>query len=294
MPKPSAIRRCFSNWESTPPEPMRADFARAAATYDAAAVLASEVGKRMAERLDYVKIQPAAMADIGCATGDGIRALTKRYPAALPLAIDVAAPMLTEVVRRTPWLPTLMQRGPRAINADVNRLPLKHGALGLVWSNLMLHWLDDPALAFAELHRTLATEGLLTFSMLGPDTLKELRAACQRCGIEPPLRRFLDMHDVGDLLVHAGFADPVMDMEMITLTYAHPRGLLRDQRQLGVRNALLGHLPWRDWRKVFATWAADKTQGRLPVSFEIVYGHAWKPQAKKLADGRAIVRFEQR
>ena len=274
---------------------MRDDFARAAASYAAAAVIAGEVGRRMAERLDYVKIQPACMADIGCATGDGIRALIKRYPKALPLAIDFARPMLAEVSRKTPWLSHLARRGARPVNAEVGKLPIKSGALGLVWSNLMLHWLDDPAPAFAELQRTLAPQGLLTFSMLGPDTLKELRLACSACAIAPPpLRRFLDMHDVGDALVHAGFADPVMDMEMITLTYASPRGLLRDQRHLGVRDGLFGHLPWRDWRRVLRAWEAHRRDSRLPASFEIVYGHAWKPEPKKIADGRAIVRFEKR
>ena len=273
---------------------MRAHFARAAAFYDVAAVLAGEVGRRMAERLDYVKVDPRCMADIGCATGDGIRALIKRYPGALPLAVDFARPMLAELSRKTSWSSRLTRRAPRLINADVGRLPVKTGTLGLVWSNLMLHWLEDPVLAFAEVHRTLATEGLLTFSMLGPDTLKELRLACIACGIEPPLRRFLDMHDVGDLLVATGFADPVMDMEIITITYATPLGLLRDQRQLGVRNALLGQLPWRNWRRVFHAWAATRQEGRLSASFEIVYGHAWKPQPKNIADGRMIVRFERR
>ena len=273
---------------------MRADFARAAVSYDAAAVLASEVGRRMAERLDYVKVEPRQMADIGCATGDGIRALIKRYPGALPLAIDFARPMLAELSRRTPWSSRLMRRSPQLINADVGQLPIKTGTLGLVWSNLMLHWLDDPAPVFVDVHRTLATEGLLTFSMLGPDTLKELRLACIAGGIEPPLRRFLDMHDVGDLLVATGFADPVMDMEIITMTYDTPLGLLRDQRQLGVRNALLGQLPWRDWRRVFQAWAATRQEGRLSASFEIVYGHAWKPQPRNIADGRTIVRFERR
>lgn len=273
---------------------MQADFARAAASYDAAAVIAGEVGRRMAGRLDFVKIKPGVIADIGCATGDGIRALALRYPKALPLAIDFAKPMLAEVLQRTPWLSQLARRGPRAINADVRKLPIKTGTLGLAWSNLMLHWPDDPARAFAELHRVLEVGGLLTFSMLGPDTLKELRTACIECGIAPPLRPFLDMHDVGDLLVSTGFADPVMDMEVITLTYASPRGLLLDQRHLGVRNALFGHLSWREWRRILCAWQVGRQGERLAASFEIVYGHAWKPEPKKIADGRVIVRFEKR
>lgn len=273
---------------------MQSDFSRAAATYDEAAVLAREVGRRMAERLDYVRIEPRRIADIGCATGDGIRELMRRYPRAQPLAIDFALPMLREVDGRTPWLARIAGRAPRTLNADVRQLPVKSGALGLAWSNLMLHWLDDLRPPFAELHRVLEVGGLLTFSMLGPDTLKELRKACIDLGIAPPLHRFPDMHDVGDLLVAAGFADPVMDMEVIRLTFASPRGLLRDQRHLGVREGLLGKLPWRDWRRVLGRWAQDSGDGRVPASFEIVYGHAWKPEPKTTADGRSIIRFEKR
>ena len=249
----------------------------------------------MAERLDYVKIVPQSVVDIGCATGDGIRELSRRYPKALPVAIDFARPMLRQVQMRSSFLQRLRGAAPRLVNADVQALPLSSGSLDLVWSNLMLHWLDDPQPAFRELQRSLAAGGLLMFSMLGPDTLKEIRAACSACGIKPPLRCFLDMHDVGDMLAAAGFADPVMDMEMITLTYRSPRGLLRDQRHLGVRDALFGELGWRDWRRVLSAWREQSAADDLPATFEIVYGHAWKPEAGKspqvLADGRAVIDF---
>lgn len=274
---------------------MKQEFARAATTYAAAAVLAHETGLRMAERLDYVKIAPVRVADIGCASGEGIRELQRRYRAALPLAIDFALPMLRATRAATPLLRRLTRRGPRLVNADVRALPLAPGSLGLIWSNLLLHWLDDPLPALREFQRTLEVGGLLMFAMLGPDTLKELRAACHDAGITAaavPLRRFHDMHDVGDMLLAAGFADPVMDMEMITLTYAGIRGLIRDQRHLGVRNALFGHLPWRDWRRVFQAYEAQRRNQRLPASFEIVYGHAWKPQPRSTSDGRAIVHFK--
>jgi malonyl-CoA O-methyltransferase len=274
---------------------MKQDFARAAASYDGAAVLARETGRRMAQRLDFVKIAPGRVADIGCATGDGIRELQRRYPQALPLAIDYALPMLDAVRSRGGWLPRLRGRAPRPVNADVRALPLATGSLGLAWSNLMLHWLaDPPALnaALAELHRTLEVGGLLMFSMLGPDTVKELRAAAHEAGVGDTVRPFLDMHDIGDMLVQAGFADPVMDMEMITLTYAAPRSFLRDQRHLGVRDALLGHRPWREWRRVLGAWR--RVDGRLPASFEIVYGHAWKAAPRVASDGRAIVRMHRR
>ena len=268
-------------------------FSLAATTYDEAAALAREVGTRMAARLDLVKIVPRRVADIGCATGDGIRELQRRYPKALPLAIDYALPMLRAARQRTSLLQRLAGRGPRPVNADVRALPLAANSLGLVWSNLMLHWLDDPLPALRELHRVLEVGGLLSFATLGPDTLKELRSTAAIVGADDTAKRFLDMHDLGDMLVAAGFGDPVMDMEIITLTYATPRAFLADQRHLGVRDALLGYQPWRDWRRLFDAWPRDAGR-RLPATFEIVYGHAWKPEPRQIADGRAVVKFHSR
>lgn len=282
---------------------MRHDFAAAAASYDDAAVLAREVGRRLGERLDWVRLDPRRVADIGCATGDGVRELQRRYPQALPLAVDFALPMLQAVRQRSGWLARLRGRAPRCVNADVRALPLAAGSLDLVWSNLMLHWLPDPPAlqtAFAELNRVMAEGGLLHFAMLGPDTLKELRAAKQKVGADETVPgagaagtapAFLDMHDIGDMLAVAGFADPVMEMEMLTLTYRTPRAFLADQRRLGVRDGLLGALPWRTWRRVLAAW--ERENGLLPARFEIIYGHAWKVAPKTLPDGRAIVRFKQ-
>ncbi len=267
---------------------MRTHFCRAAASYDEVAVLAREVSLRMTARLDLVKIASARVADIGCATGDGIRALQARYPQALPLAIDYAPAMLAEVARRASWMERLRRRAPRCVAADVRALPLANGMLGLAWSNLMLHWLDDPLPAFRELQRVLETGGLLMFSALGPDTLKELRAAGATT-----LRRFHDMHDLGDMLMAAGFADPVMDMETIALTYASPRGLLRDQRLLGVRDGLFGPMGFREGRRVFRAWETQRRERRLPATFEVVYGHAWKAEPKTSADGRAVIRFHK-
>ncbi|NJD33652.1 MAG: methyltransferase domain-containing protein [Betaproteobacteria bacterium] len=247
----------------------------------------------MGARLDLVKIAPQRLADIGCATGDGIRDLQQRYGKALPLALDYALPMLRAVRGRTPRLQRMTGRGPRLVNADVRALPLAANSLGLVWSNLMLHWLEDPLPALRELHRVLEVGGLLSFATLGPDTLKELREAASKVGAGDTVHRFLDMHDLGDMLVAAGFGDPVMDMEMITLTYASPRAFLADQRHLGVRDALLGQQGWRDWRRLLKAWRRDG-DGRLPATFEIVYGHAWKPEPKQTADGRSIVRFQSR
>jgi malonyl-CoA O-methyltransferase len=267
---------------------LKKKFAQAAASYDSAAVLAREVGRRLGERLDCVRLAPQRMADIGCATGDGIVDLQRRYPTALPLAIDYAQPMLAAVGARSGWLTRLRGRQVRLVNADVRALPLASGSLNLVWSNLMLHWLGPAGLqmAFSELHRVMAPGGLLQFALLGPDTLKALRTT------GAPIHAFLDMHDIGDMLVSAGFSDPVMEMEMLTLTYRSPRTFLADQRHLGVRDALLGQLPWQRWRQVLAAW--PRAEGVLPARFEIIYGHAWKlaaPDPATRPETPSVMRF---
>ena len=245
----------------------------------------------MGERLDYVKIAPRRVADIGCATGDGVLELQRRYPNTRTFAIDYALPMLQILQARTPKLLRLMGRGPRVVSGDVNALPLAGNVLGLVWSNLMLHWLPDPLPAFKEIHRVLEVGGLFMFATLGPDTLKELRVAGQKVGAGETARQFLDMHDLGDMLLTAGFADPVMDMEMIRFHYRSPRRFLSDQRHLGVRGHLLGDLPWQTWRSIFDVARDDK--GGLPMSYELIFGHAWKAAPKTTAAGRMPVTFHR-
>jgi malonyl-CoA O-methyltransferase len=271
---------------------LRTDFSRSASRYDEAAVLSRESGQRMAERLDLVKLEPRRIADVGCATGDGLRELQQRYPKAQALAIDYARPMLVQVRSRNSFWQRLRGQSPLLVNGDVNALPLAGDSLGLVWSNLMLQWLDDPLPALKELHRVLEVDGLLMFATLGPDTIKELRAAAAKVGAGDTARRFVDMHDLGDMLVGAGFADPVMDMELIRFSYRNPRQFLADQRHLGVRDALLGTNSWRDWRRMFA--AATDADGALELSIELVFGHAWKAAARQAADGRSVIRFHSR
>lgn len=288
------MKPCSDGWGCTPSDRMKTAFSQAAVHYDEAAVLARETGRRMAARLEYIRLAPTRLADIGCATGDGIRLLMQRYPAVLPLAVDHSLDMLHQVRGQNTLVQRLMRRGVRLLQADARALPLATASLDFIWSNLMLHWLDDPLPALREMHRTLATDGLLMFALFGPDTLKELREACIECGIAPPLRSFHDMHDIGDMLLAAGFADPVMDMEMLTMTYSGGRSFLRDQRHLGVRDGLLGQLPWRDWRRVFAAHARRYAGGALPMRFEIVYGHAWKPVPRLTEAGHHIIRIEPR
>jgi malonyl-CoA O-methyltransferase len=166
-----------------------------------------------------------------------------------------------------------------------------------VWSNLALAWSHDPAATLREWHRVLETGGLLMFSSYGPDTLQELRRAFAAVDAAPHVHPFVDMHDLGDALVAAGFADAVMDMEMLTLTYGSPAALLAELRASGRRNAHAarrrGLTGRRAWARMIAACAALARDGRIPASFEIVYGHAWKAAPRALADGRAIVKFDR-
>jgi malonyl-CoA O-methyltransferase len=205
-------------------------------------------------------------------------------------------------------------------------LPLAAGSVDLVWSNLALQWIGEPFAAFEEFLRALRVGGLLLFTTFGPDTLKELRAAFSGIDGATHVGRFIDMHDLGDLLVEAGFADPVMDMETITLTYADGLAMMRELKALGAHNATVGRphgmMGRERWRRVLAAlerfrregrlhatyevvyghaWKPEprlaalerfRREGRLHATYEVVYGHAWKPEPRLAADGRAIVRFE--
>ncbi|MBL8393868.1 MAG: malonyl-ACP O-methyltransferase BioC [Candidatus Accumulibacter sp.] len=277
---------------------VRRNFARAAATYDEVAVLQREVGSRMLERLDYVRIEPQRILDLGCGTGASLTALHERYPKAALIGADLSEAMLrVGRIRRSRlrWLlPFLRSNRLPVVAAEATSLPLRAQSVSLLWTNLMLHWLDDPLPALREMHRLLELDGLLMFSAFGPDTLKELRASFNDGCIHT--QRFIDMHDYGDMLVECGFADPVMDVEVLTLTYTSFDDLLADIRRSGStcamqerRRGLTGRSAWAAARAAYQRLASA---GRLPATIEVVYGHAWKAQPKKTADGRTIIRFD--
>ena len=270
-------------------------FEHAARSYDSAAVLQHEICRRMLERLDYVKHRPRALLDAGSGTGNAIPALLSRYPGASLIAIDLATAMLERARGRLRWWQALPGLRPslHAVCADLEHLPLARDTVDLVWSNLALQWVNDLPGAFAEMHRVLRSGGLVMFSTFGPDTLKELRAAYRDPDGRTHVSRFVDMHDIGDMLVAAGYADPVMDMEQLTLTYADVRALMRDLKAIGAQNATRGRpggLSSRALlRAVERNYEAFRGEGRLPATFEVVYGHAWKPEARTSPTGHRVI-----
>ncbi|MGY1490307.1 malonyl-ACP O-methyltransferase BioC [Methylobacillus pratensis] len=266
---------------------VRASFDRAAGSYDAAAILQREVRERMLQRLELVKITPGVILDAGCGTGHASMALGKRYRDSQIISLDIAMGMLQQTLAHYPWikrvLPMLGQKRPAALCADIEQLPLKDASVDLVWSNVAIQWCNDLDSAFAGMARVLRPEGLLMFSTFGPDTLKELRAASG--GDHVHVSRFIDMHDIGDALVRAGFSDPVLDVERFVLTYDDVVSVMRDLKAIGAHNAAAGRargLLGRGFlNRLTAAYEQFRHEGKLAATYEVVYGHAWKPQPKQ-------------
>lgn len=274
---------------------VRRSFERAASTYDASAVLQREVCQRMLSRFDYIKLAPRTILDAGSGTGNALPGLKTRFPDARVIALDVAHSMLRHGAGRLPWWRRLPWRmtSAAAVCGDIENLPLAAGCADLVCSNLAFQWLNELPRAFGEIRRVLAPDGLLMFTTFGPDTLKELRDAYGGADRHAHVNRFVDMHDIGDMLLHAGFTDPVIDMEMITLTYTDVRELMRDLKSIGAHNVTAGRpaglTPKSTIARVAQNYEQLRRDGRLPATFEIVYGHAWNPAPRTSPTGRAVI-----
>jgi len=258
---------------------MRTAFGRAAPSYDASAVLQREVAERLLERLDLIRLVPKTVLDAGCGTGHAMRALRKRYPRARVLGLDLSPAMLRVAQRQRGWW-----RREQLVAGDVERMALADQSVDLIVSNLTLQWCDLSR-AFAEFGRILRPGGTLLFTSFGPDTLVELRTAWQAVDDSPHVHAFIDMHDIGDALVRARLAEPVMDVERLTMTYPDVYALLRDLKALGAHNVttgrargLMGKTRFRRFREAYDALAVD---GRIPASYEVVYGHAWAPSRER-------------
>jgi malonyl-CoA O-methyltransferase len=252
----------------------RRSFEAAAATYDQAAVLQREVGRRLLERLDLVRIDPQRILDLGTGTGHCIPSLFARFGNAEVVALDIAWSMLAQARKRGRWL-----RRPRCVCGDAERLPFADGRFELVFSNLTLQWCTDMGATFHELQRVLRPGGLLLFTTLGPDTLRELRDSWRSVDGYSHVNGFFDMHDVGDELLKARFSNPVMDVERLTLTYPDVWKLMRELKQLGAHNVTAGRQRGLTGKTHMRTlvdgYERYRRDGVLPASYEIVHGHAW-------------------
>ena len=275
----------------------------------ASGFLRREISGRMQERLDLVKLSPQTILDAGCGEGEDLRALKRHYPDAHMIGVDASKEMLamarTNYEKAKPaWqrllgkcLPTT-GRNLQLLHSDFSDIPLPHAALDLLWSNLALHWHPDPQAVFAEWQRVLRVDGLLMFSCLGPDTFKELRQAFAAIDDNPHTLPFIDMHDLGDMLLAAGFSVPVMDMEMITVTYNTPQDLIADVRAFGgnpLKNRQRGLMAREAGQRMMQVLEAQRDiEGKISLTFEVVYGHAFKQAPTRTEQGEAIMRFMPR
>lgn len=256
---------------------VRARFGAAASAYDAAAVLQAEVQARLLERLELLGFTPQRVLDLGAGTGRALKPLSRTYSKARITALDLAPGMVREAYRKRPRF--------RPVNFAAGAgeaLPFAARSFEMVFSNLMLQWCPEPDPVLVEVRRVLRGQGVFLFTTLGPDTLHELRSAWAAVDDRDHVHPFMDMHDIGDALIRAGFVEPVMDVERLTLTYENVRALMQDLRSIGARNASSerprGLVGPRRLAAVERAYERFRRDGRLPATYEVVYGTAWTPQ----------------
>jgi len=274
-------------------------FARRA-PLDKAQFLYGEIAQRMLQRLSYIKLAPQAVVDAGCGGGHALEPLRARYAGISYTGIDSCPALVNAASERHGARPSLWQKlrnkptpAAQFLTADMAATGLLPESQDLVWSNMALHWHHRPHEALAEWRRILKTGGLVMFSCLGPGSFKELREAVADAGIATAMPQFVDMHDFGDLLIEHGFADPVMDQEVMTLTYRSGDKLLDDLRILG-GNPSLGrtpHLVGRGWRQrlLDALESRRNLDGTIHLSLEVAYGHAWRAASVRTPTGETRI-----
>ena len=258
----------------------RRAFERAASSYDRAAVLQREVNQHLLERFDYIRFTPSTILDVGCGTGYASFALQKRFKQAHIYALDLAMPML-QVMRGQTSLLSRFKNRLHMLGGDAERLPLPDQSVDLLYSSLTIQWINDIDRVLSEFRRVLKPGGMLLFSTFGPDTLKELRLSWQAVDAYSHVSPFLDMHDIGDAMLRAHLAEPVMDVENFTMTYADVFKLMRDLKAIGAHNVTSGRARGltgkRRMQQLEQEYERYRRDAVLPASYEVVYGHAWAP-----------------
>ena len=262
---------------------VRQAFDRAADDYEQFAVLQKEVCSRLLEKLDVVKIKPEMILDAGTGTGSAIADLFARYKKAQLVALDLSENMLNKSRRHGSLF-----RSPHLVCADIESLPFSDNSFDLIFSSLSMQWCNDLNAALLEAKRVLKPGGLFVFTTFGPDTLKELRHSWSKVDDAKHVNQFIDMHDIGDALLEDGFAEPVMEAEILTLTYNSVEEIMRDLKAIGASvtasegrqgQTVKGLGGKSTLQTVRQTYEEFRQNNLLPASYEIIYGHAWKPLA---------------
>ena len=253
---------------------VRAAFDRAGASYESAARLQARVAEELLTRLETFRFEPAVVLDLGAGTGRVTAQLKRRYPRAQVLALDLSLGMLRQARHHL----RLWRRFAR-VCADAQRLPLKSASVDLVFSSLMLQWCEPLDAALAEVRRVLKPAGFFAFSTFGPATLQELRRAWAAADDYNHVNHFIDVHDVGDALVRAGFSEPVLDVDRIELGYSDALALMRDLKAIGAHNVTAGRprtlLGRAHLERMQAAYESERVNGVLPATYEVIYGASW-------------------
>lgn len=259
-----------------------------------------EIAQRMIERLQYIRLEPTTLIDMGCGPGLRTAELQTRYPKARYIGIDSCAPFVREAKEHmtSKGLSGLLKKLTSTKVAefllkDIGETGLPPESADMIWSNLVLHWHPNPEQVMREWRRILKVGGLCMFSCFGPHTLIELREAVAQAGIQTQMMSFVDMHDFGDIMLENGFLDPVMDQEMITLTYKTPEKLLEDVYALGGNpcKARSPGLKGRGWYQSLlqALEKGRKADGLLHLTLEVAYGHAWRSGVMSGKQGETLI-----
>lgn len=250
-------------------------FSKAASTYDTVALVQQEIGRRLLSRLEYMRISPQCILDMGAGTGTLTQALKTRFPESTVVGLDFALGMAQKIQQKTGLL---------SVCADMHRLPFASNTFDLIVSNCTLQWSPDPKQFFTACHHALKPNGTLLLTTFGPDTLKELRVAFQAVSLTPHVHDFMDMHLLGDCCLKLGFLDPVLDREDITVFYQKLTTLLKDLKRLGATNqhpnrarGLMGKGTWQRMLDNYSTRC--QTTDKFPATYEVLYCHALKKPA---------------
>jgi malonyl-CoA O-methyltransferase len=260
----------------------------------AAPWLHAEIARRMAERLSLIRLKPHLIVDWWSQLGGGAALLEAAYPGVPRVAVEPDAVFAARppAGAAAPWWSPRRWRGaaPQPLHED-DELP--RGAQ-LVWSNMMLHAVADPPSLIARWQQLLEVDGFVMFSCLGPGSVPELRAMYRARGWPAPTQDFVDMHDLGDMLVQAGFADPVMDQEVLTLTWTDARSALAELRGIGGNACAQRFAGLRTprWQQRLHEALSATGSGRPSLQFEIVYGHAFKARPRARAGEPTVVSLD--
>ncbi len=250
---------------------IRNNFNSASSNYDDNAFLQNEIANRLAEKLKVISIKPQTIIDLGSGTGFLSNKTAEIFPNANLVCVDFAQKSLLENSQNL------------KVCANAYELPFASNSVDFIVSNLMMQWCPDLKTLFNECFRALKPQGLILFTTFGPDTLKELKRSWSAVDSSAHVNNFIDMHDIGDQMLQSGFQSPIMEMENITLTYEKVLDLMHDLKSIGAQNvsdrskALTGKTKFKKMIEMYESYRSD---GKLPATYEVIYGHAWKNEKR--------------